>query len=167
MKEVWLLDSGAGNVRSLRNAVSSLGWVVRDVTSAADIDAANILLFPGVGAFGSAMAVLRSRGLVEPLVRHVPFVLAGWQWLLGSKLGGTAWQCLLRLADARTFPCRAGRVKLRALPVEVWTTLPTSFNMFLSICLSATCSSAGLVCSTPPAACITTSSPTSLTNAFP
>ncbi len=81
MKEVWLLDYGAGNVRSLRNAVSSLGWVVRDVTSAADIDAANILLFPGVGAFGSAMAVLRSRGLVEPLVRYVPFVLAGWQWL--------------------------------------------------------------------------------------
>ncbi len=72
---------------------------------------------------------------------------------------------LARLADARTLPCLAGRPMLRAL--EVWTTLPPSFKMFLSICLSATCSSAGLVCSTPPAACITTSSPTSLTNAFP
>lgn len=34
-KECWLLDYGAGNVRSIRNAISHLGYTVRDVRSAA------------------------------------------------------------------------------------------------------------------------------------
>ena len=30
-KECWLLDYGAGNVRSIRNAIQYLGYTVRDV----------------------------------------------------------------------------------------------------------------------------------------
>lgn len=33
-KEVWLLDYGAGNVRSVRNAIKYLGYNVRDVRPA-------------------------------------------------------------------------------------------------------------------------------------
>lgn len=30
-REVWVLDYGAGNVRSLRNAIHKLGFTIRDV----------------------------------------------------------------------------------------------------------------------------------------
>ena len=70
-KDVWLLDYGAGNVRSVRNAIAHLGYTVRDVASPADIARAPRLLFPGVGAFGTAMAVLKERGFVEPLKDYV------------------------------------------------------------------------------------------------
>jgi glutamine amidotransferase/cyclase len=64
---ITILDYGAGNVRSLVNAVESLGETVRFVSSARDIAEAGKLIFPGVGAFGSMMQVLRDRGFVEPL----------------------------------------------------------------------------------------------------
>jgi glutamine amidotransferase/cyclase len=64
---ISLLDYGAGNVRSLRNAVARLGYEVTDVRSPEDIFAAERLLFPGVGAFGAAMGRLREQGFVEAL----------------------------------------------------------------------------------------------------
>merc|ERR1712157_105324 len=36
-REVWLLDYGAGNVRSIRNAIKYLGYTVRDVTEPQDL----------------------------------------------------------------------------------------------------------------------------------
>ena len=70
-KEVWLLDYGAGNVRSVRNAIRYLGYSVRDVATPADLAAAPRLVFPGVGAFGTAMEVLRDKGFVQPLKDYV------------------------------------------------------------------------------------------------
>jgi Glutamine amidotransferase len=68
---ISLLDYGAGNVRSLRNAITRLGYEVRDVRAPEDILAAERLLFPGVGAFGAAMARLRDQGFVEPLLDYL------------------------------------------------------------------------------------------------
>ncbi|MGD8274491.1 MAG: imidazole glycerol phosphate synthase subunit HisF [Thiohalocapsa sp.] len=68
---ISLLDYGAGNVRSLRNAVTRLGYEVVDVSSPDDILAAERLLFPGVGAFGAAMQRLRDQGFVEPLLDYL------------------------------------------------------------------------------------------------
>ena len=67
MSTVTLLDYGAGNVRSVRNAIRALGFEVRDVTSPEDILAAEKLIFPGVGAFGSAIGRLQADGFFEPL----------------------------------------------------------------------------------------------------
>jgi glutamine amidotransferase/cyclase len=64
---ITLLDYGAGNVRSVRNAIRALGFPVRDVSSPADILAAEKLVFPGVGSFGSAIERLRADGYLEPL----------------------------------------------------------------------------------------------------
>lgn len=64
---VTVLDYGAGNVRSLLNAVRSVGWEVKLVTQASDIEEADILVFPGVGAFGSAMKYLQDKEYLEPL----------------------------------------------------------------------------------------------------
>jgi imidazole glycerol-phosphate synthase len=64
---ITLLDYGAGNVRSVVNAIESLGETVRSVRTPEDILSAERLIFPGVGAFGSMMEILNARGYVEPL----------------------------------------------------------------------------------------------------
>jgi len=64
---ITLLDYGAGNVRSVINAIESLGETVKVASSAADISAAGKLVFPGVGAFGNMMRILGEKGFAEPL----------------------------------------------------------------------------------------------------
>ncbi|KAJ7378890.1 hypothetical protein OS493_019581 [Desmophyllum pertusum] len=71
MPEVTVLDYGAGNIRSLTNALKLLGYSVTFVKKADDILRAERLIFPGVGAFGSAMALLESSGYVEPLKTYI------------------------------------------------------------------------------------------------
>ena len=64
---ITLLDYGAGNVRSVINAIESLGETVQVVASAADISTAEKLVFPGVGAFGNMMRILDEKGYTAPL----------------------------------------------------------------------------------------------------
>jgi len=64
---ISLLDYGAGNVRSLRNAVRKLGHELTDIRTPEDILKAECILFPGVGSFGSAMQRLHQMGFFEPL----------------------------------------------------------------------------------------------------
>ncbi len=64
---ITLLDYGAGNVRSVINAIESLGETVKIVASGEDILAAEKLVFPGVGAFGNMMHILQEKKYVEPL----------------------------------------------------------------------------------------------------
>jgi glutamine amidotransferase/cyclase len=80
---VSLLDYGAGNVRSVRNAIRKVGFEVVDISSAEDILAARVLVFPGVGAFGSAMRVLKEKGFIEPLKQYI----ASGRPFLGVCLG--------------------------------------------------------------------------------
>ncbi|PKI77529.1 hypothetical protein CRG98_002135, partial [Punica granatum] len=68
---VTLLDYGAGNVRSVRNAIRHLGFDIKDVQTAEDILTANRLIFPGVGAFASMMDVLNEKGMTEALRTYI------------------------------------------------------------------------------------------------
>ncbi|XP_021911359.1 imidazole glycerol phosphate synthase hisHF, chloroplastic-like isoform X2 [Carica papaya] len=68
---VTLLDYGAGNVRSLRNAVRHLGFNIKDVQRPEDILNADRLIFPGVGAFAPAMDVLNKTGMAEALCTYI------------------------------------------------------------------------------------------------
>jgi imidazole glycerol-phosphate synthase len=68
---ISLLDYGAGNVRSLRNAINHLGFEVADIERPDDILSAEQLIFPGVGAFGAAMERLHRLGYVEPLREYL------------------------------------------------------------------------------------------------
>jgi glutamine amidotransferase/cyclase len=68
---ITLLDYGAGNVRSVINAVEKLGERIRIAGSAQDIVSAEKLLFPGVGSFGSMMRILREKRLIEPLLDFI------------------------------------------------------------------------------------------------
>lgn len=88
---VTLLDYGAGNVRSVRNAIRHLGFEIKDVKSPEDILNANRLIFPGVGAFAAAMDVLNKTGMGEALCTYIendrPFlgICLGLQLLFESS----------------------------------------------------------------------------------
>ena len=88
---ITLLDYGAGNVRSVINAIERLGESVKVVASGKDIMAAQKLVFPGVGAFGSMMEILRKKNLVESLRKYLysdrPFlgICLGLQALFDSS----------------------------------------------------------------------------------
>ncbi len=71
MQPITILDYGAGNVRSVRNAIRGLGHDLRDVSRPDDILRAEKLVFPGVGSFGSAMQRMHELGYVEPLRQYL------------------------------------------------------------------------------------------------
>lgn len=88
---VSLLDYGAGNVRSLINALEKLGFEIEFITSPEQIATAQVLLFPGVGSFGQCMQVLREKNYEEALRQYVkadrPFlgICLGMQSLFASS----------------------------------------------------------------------------------
>jgi len=64
---ITLLDYGAGNVRSVTNAIEKLGGSIKVVAKPKDVVNAEKLIFPGVGSFGSMMHILEKKGYVDPL----------------------------------------------------------------------------------------------------
>lgn len=70
-QKLYLLDYGAGNVRSLLNAVEHLGHRIEYIRSADDFDKADKIIFPGVGAFGYAVEALEALGFKQPLQQYI------------------------------------------------------------------------------------------------
>ena len=68
---ITLLDYGAGNVRSVINAIESLGEKVKIASCPEDIIEAQKLVFPGVGAFGNMMEILHAKQFVDPLKSYL------------------------------------------------------------------------------------------------
>jgi glutamine amidotransferase len=64
---VALIDYGAGNLRSVANALGALGITPRLVSSPDQLAGATHVVMPGVGSFGDCMTELAARDLVEPL----------------------------------------------------------------------------------------------------
>lgn len=68
---IAILDYEAGNLTSVERAVRHLGFPCRVTSDLAEIERAERLIFPGVGAAGKAMEVLRARGLDRALSQAV------------------------------------------------------------------------------------------------
>ncbi len=68
---ITLLDYGAGNVRSVSNAIERLGQRVQMVETADDILSAEKLIFPGVGNFDSMIRMLDRKNYLKPLKHYV------------------------------------------------------------------------------------------------
>jgi len=80
---IAIVDYEAGNLTSVAAALAALGVQATVTSSPADIDAAERVIFPGVGAAGSAMRNLKRLGLAEPLRQAV----ASGKPFLGICLG--------------------------------------------------------------------------------
>ncbi|WP_372763559.1 imidazole glycerol phosphate synthase subunit HisH [Litorivivens sp.] len=62
---VGVVDYGAGNLASVKAAVHALGFRCRVTSDPELLDTTDVLLLPGVGAFGAAMAELARLNLVD------------------------------------------------------------------------------------------------------
>ena len=88
---IAIIDYGAGNLHSVKNALDSLGAESKITKDANDILSADKVILPGVGAFGDAMASLEASGLVDAIktviARKTPFlgICLGMQLLFNES----------------------------------------------------------------------------------
>lgn len=99
---ISIIDYGVGNLGSIRNMLKRVGAPAQIVSTVAEIEAAEKLLLPGVGAFDNAMQHLDERGL-RAVLNHkacearVPIlgICLGMQLLTNGseegKLPGLGW----------------------------------------------------------------------------
>ena len=80
---VTIIDYGSGNLLSVSRAFERCGAEHLLSQDPADIETAQRLVLPGVGAFADGMQGLRDRGLIEPIRRYA----ASGRPLLGICLG--------------------------------------------------------------------------------
>jgi glutamine amidotransferase len=97
---IAIVDYGAGNLRSVINAISRLGYQAKITSIPHEMLAAEAVLLPGVGAAADTMANLQTLGLVSPIRRFIaqgrPFfgICIGLQILFtGTEEGGWC-ECL-------------------------------------------------------------------------
>jgi len=68
---IVIIDYGAGNLFSVKNALDYLGFENKITDSADDLRAADRLILPGVGAFPDAMRMLGESGLIGVIKEEV------------------------------------------------------------------------------------------------
>jgi len=120
---IALIDYGAGNLRSVENALARLNARATIAATPEDLARARAIIFPGVGAAGPAMASLRDRGLDQAVIAAIrtgiPFlgICLGMQLLFESSAEDGA-ACLAVL------PGTVERLTTREkLPHVGWNTL--------------------------------------------
>jgi glutamine amidotransferase len=67
MLNIGIVDYGAGNLQSVRNAVKALGFSYQLIQGPDQLPEADILVLPGVGSFGDSVPALQNAGLFEPI----------------------------------------------------------------------------------------------------
>jgi glutamine amidotransferase len=80
---VAVVDYGAGNLVSIRNALTLLGTEPSVALAPADLDGVELIVVPGVGASGPAMERLDRAGMSDAIRDAV----ADGAWLVGICLG--------------------------------------------------------------------------------
>jgi imidazole glycerol-phosphate synthase subunit HisH len=89
--KVGVLDYGAGNLRSVLNALAAIGHQADLITTPEHFDATDVLVFPGQGAFGDSVRILQQNKLWDPLAAWLaegrPYVgiCLGYQLLFESS----------------------------------------------------------------------------------
>jgi glutamine amidotransferase len=68
---IAIIDYGMANLRSVQKAFEQVGHAARIISEPQQIDAAEKVVLPGVGAFQDAVATLRDKHLDEPILRHI------------------------------------------------------------------------------------------------
>ena len=92
---IAIIDYGAGNLRSVTNAISRLGYQPKIISNPEEVLTAEAVILPGVGAAADTVANLQALGMVSPIQQFIaerrPFlgVCIGLQVLFtGTEEGG-------------------------------------------------------------------------------
>ena len=64
---IAIIDYGAGNIFSVKNALDYLGFENKLTNKVQDLIEADAIILPGVGAFPNAMKMLEESGLVDTI----------------------------------------------------------------------------------------------------
>ncbi|MEW5909225.1 MAG: imidazole glycerol phosphate synthase subunit HisH [Thermodesulfobacteriota bacterium] len=113
---ITIIDYDAGNLPSVVRALSFLGYKSRVTSDPEKIETADRIIFPGVGAAGSAMKSLKKHGLdlavKKAFIRGIP--------ILGICLGT---QVIMEYSEENDTNC-IGIVKgcVRAFPSNIFST---------------------------------------------
>ena len=112
---IAIVDYGMGNLASVSKAFAFVGGRARVTSDPSAVAKAKAVVFPGVGAFGEAMAELKKRRLVDPIIGSIrdgtPFLglCLGLQLLFSSSEESPGVKGLGVLPGrVRKFPARAG-----------------------------------------------------------
>jgi len=139
-----VLNYGGGNLKSVVQALQFLGYdskISRDPKEIAD---ASCIIFPGQGAFGSAMSYLSQYHLIAPLKAHIanhkPFIgiCLGFQVLFeGSEENGGQEGLglfpgkLVRFSDQNQKVPHMGWNTLQIIPSATFFTEPSPYCYFV------------------------------------
>jgi len=97
---IAVVDYGAGNLRSVTNAIAKLGYGMKVTSHPEDVQNAQMVILPGVGAAGDTMRSLEELGMVEPIRQFIaegrPFlgICIGLQILFTGTEEGGWYECL-------------------------------------------------------------------------
>ncbi len=80
---IGIVNYGMGNLRSVQKALERVGTQAQIIDKPEQIETAERLILPGVGAFADGMMHLRDCGMVEPLMQYAK----SGQPLMGICLG--------------------------------------------------------------------------------
>ena len=135
---IAVVDYGRGNLHSVTSALESIGEDVTIASTPDELESADRIVLPGVGAFPAGMESLLKSGLVESLNEQVrtkgkPFlgICLGMQFLATLSLEGTTVRGLGWIdATVRELPVRRHGLKL---PHVGWNeTLPDDDSVLFS-----------------------------------
>ena len=97
---IAIVDYGAGNLRSVANAIIKLGYQPKITSGPDDVLNAQAVILPGVGAAADTMESLKTLGLANPICQYIsegrPFfgVCIGLQILFTYTEEGGRHECL-------------------------------------------------------------------------
>ena len=140
---IAVIDYGAGNLRSVANAIARLGYQPRITGRVSDLSEAQAVILPGVGAAGDTMASLRHLGLVAAIERLIaddrPFfgVCIGLQVLFDGTEEGGGHDCLgiiagrvKRLPAGLKVPHMGWNQVKQRLPHPIFEGIPDGANFY-------------------------------------
>jgi imidazole glycerol-phosphate synthase subunit HisH len=141
--EIVIVDYGAGNLRSVTNALRSLGHEPEVTGDPMEVAKARAAILPGVGAGGAAMDELRKLGLAEVLrqraERQLPIlgVCLGLQLLMTATEEGGMVPCLgivpglvKKLPEDQKIPHMGWNQVKQAISHPIFADIPDQANFY-------------------------------------
>ena len=84
MRKISVLNYGCGNLLSIERSIREVGYDAKIIENKEEIEKAEFLVLPGVGAFNNAMGLLKNKNLIETIKNYA---LVKKKPILGICLG--------------------------------------------------------------------------------